>query len=305
MNVFNKCSRNAGLIVAALACTCLWWGAARAQTTPDKPVVIALVATVGDQISYARQRSSAGTRIDPTYRKTLAIPTQALNAAVLKGLDRALEKEQPGSQRVMLLWNTPEATTVAMKDAFGERRNALLLEALIAQLRAIPQRAQWDRIEAILPRYAHNERDGMGTKLGGIGFYVQPLPNVVVEFQENGDTVTTENDGAGRTIDPKTGEKGNYATFVAPYFYFERITLDAKTLAVIARTSHFDNTKYHDPRSTANDIADQMPLAEMFTRLATLMEQSAFRAVRGVRPDIQVSPLHEVAPVGASASSPR
>lgn len=265
-------------------------------TAPDKPSVIAMVATVGDQVSYSRQRSSAGTNIDPTYRKTVAIPTQALNAAVLKGLDRALEREEPGSKRFFLLWHTPADTAEALKAAYGEQRNVLLLEALLAQLRPLPQRMEWDRIEAILPRYARTERDGMGTKLGGIGFYVQPLKNVMVEFQENGDTITTENEGSSQTVDPKTGKKGNYSTFVAPYFFFERITLDARTLQVLARKSHFDNTKYHDPNSTAIDVADHMPVSEMFTRLATLMEQSAYRSVRGMRLDVQVSPLQVVPP---------
>lgn len=267
---------------------------ALAQPSADKPSVIAMVAAVGDQVSYSRQRSSAGTHIDPTYRKTLTIPTQALNAAVLKGLDRALEREEPGSKRFFLLWNTPVETAEALKAAYGEQRNLLLWEALLAQLRELPQRMAWDRIEAVLPRYARNERDGMGTKLGGIGFYVQPLKNIMVELQENGDAITTENEGSSQTIDPKTGKKGNYATFVAPYFYFDRITLDARTLQVLARTSHFDNVKYHDPNSTAIDVADQMPVAEMFTRLATLMEQSAYRSVRGLRLDVQVSPLQVI-----------
>ena len=294
MNLFAKTTLPLARYVAAAFLGGLGVATAFAQTAPDKAPIIALVATVGDQVSYSRQRSSAGTRIDPTYRKTVAIPAQTLNAAVLKGLDRAIEREEPGSKRLFLLWNTPADTTQALKAAQGEERNVLMLEALLAQLRPMPQRMEWDRIEAILPRYARSERDGMGSKLGGIGFYVQPLKNVVVEFQDNGDTVTTESDGGSRTVDPKTGEKGNYSTFVAPYFFFDRVTLDARTLEVVGRKSHVDNTKYHDPNSTANDIADQMPVAEMFARLATLMEQSAYRSVRGVRPEVLVSPLQAV-----------
>ena len=294
MNLFAKTTLPLARYVAAAFLGGLGVATAFAQTALDKAPIIALVATVGDQVSYSRQRSSTGTRIDPTYRKTVAIPAQTLNAAVLKGLDRAIEREEPGSKRLFLLWNTPADTTQALKAAQGEERNVLMLEALLAQLRPMPQRMEWDRIEAILPRYARSERDGMGSKLGGIGFYVQPLKNVVVEFQDNGDTVTTESDGGSRTVDPKTGEKGNYSTFVAPYFFFDRVTLDARTLEVVGRKSHFDNTKYHDPNSTANDIADQMPVAEMFARLATLMEQSAYRSVRGVRPEVLVSPLQAV-----------
>jgi len=292
VNLSPKITTSVARLAVAALVGCLYTALACAQAAPDKAPVIAMVATVGDQVSYSRQRSSAGSNIDPTYRKTVAIPTQALNAAVLKGLDRAIAREEPGSKRLFLLWNTPPETTQALQTAYGEQRNALLFDALLAQLRPLPQRMEWDRIEAIVPRYARSERDGMGSKLGGIGFYVQPLKNVVIEFQENGDTVTTESDGSSRTVDPKTGEKGNYSTFVAPYFFFDRITLDARTLEVIGRKSHFDNTKYHDPNSTATDIADQMPLVEMFTRLSTLMEQSAYRSVRGVRPEVLVSPLN-------------
>jgi hypothetical protein len=275
----------------ALACAGALCTPALAQAAPDKPVVIAMVATVGDQVSYTRQGTSGQSDLGATYRKTVSIPTQTLNAAVLKGLDRALEREEPGSKRFFLMWNTPADTAEALKAAYGEQRNVLLLEALLAQLRSLPQRMQWDRIEAILPRYARNEVDDMGSKLGGIGFYVQPLKKIGVEFQENGDAITTEADGSSQTVDPKTGKKGKFDTFVAPYFFFDRITLDARTLQVLARKSHFDNTKYHDPNSTAIDVADHMPVAEMFTRLAALMEQSAFRSVRGMRLDVQVSPL--------------
>lgn len=276
----------------ALACAGALCTPALAQAAPDKPVVIAMVATVGDQVSYIRQGTSGQTD-SATYRKTVSIPTQTLNAAVLKGLNRALEREEPGSKRFFLMWSTPADTAEALKAAYGEQRNVLLLEALLAQLRSLPQRMQWDRIEAILPRYARTEVDDMGSKLGGIGFYVQPLKKIHVEFQEDGDAIATEAEaeGSGQTVDPKTGEKGKHDTFVAPYFFFDRITLDARTLQVLARKSHFDNTKYHDPNSTAIDVADHMPVAEMFTRLAALMEQSAFRSVRGMRLDVQVSPL--------------
>ena len=260
------------------------------------PAVVALVATVGDQVTFTRQRASVSSHIDPTYRKTVPIPNQALNASVLRGLDRAISKEEPDARRVLLLWNTPNDTKEALKKVYGSERNDMLLAALIEHLRAVPQRAEWDRVEAIVPRYVSGERDGMGNKLGGIGVYVQPLKNIVVEFGDNGEATTIEHDGQSRTVDPKTGEKGNYSTFIAPFFYFDRVTLDAKTLEVLRRTSHFDNTKYHDPNSTALDVADQMPVSDMLRRLANLMEQSAYRAVRGVRPEVLVSPLQEKRP---------
>jgi hypothetical protein len=140
LNLFAKTTLPKASFVAVALLGGLCVSAACAQATPDKVPVIALVATVGDQVSYSRQRSAVGTRIDPTFRKTVAIPAQTLNAAVLKGLDRAIEREEPGSKRLFLLWNTPADTTEALKASTTmtplERRSSVSL-ALIFALRML------------------------------------------------------------------------------------------------------------------------------------------------------------------------
>ncbi|MDM4767326.1 hypothetical protein [Pelomonas sp. SE-A7] len=274
--------------------------AALAQT--PKPAVIALVAAVGDKLSYVRQREGTGGHIEPFRRQSVPINSQALNFAVLRGLDKALELEEPGSQRIMLRWSTPPETAAAIDKSYGGKRDELLLDALREHLRAMPQRQDWDRIEAVLPRYSHLERQGMAGKLGGMGIYVQPLQSGTVEFDENGDvSSSTVNDGQLKTVNPKTGETGKESTFVAPYFYFDRITLDAKTLAVLSRKPQYDDVKYSDPYSDAIDVAKQLPVKDMFERLLNLAERSAFQSVRG-KSEVEVGPARAITP---PASAPR
>lgn len=275
----------------------------QAQTTPPpKPAVIALIAAVGNKLSFVRQKPSVGSHIEPFTRNTVEVNSQALNFAVLRGLHLALEVDEPGSEHVFLSWTTPEEVTAAIEKTYGAKRDELLLEALRAHLSQMPQRQGWDRIEAVLPRYAHLSRQGMAGKLGGMGVYVQPLQSGSVEFDENGDvSSSTTNDGQHKTVNPKTGETAKESTFVAPYFYFDRVTLDAKTLAVLSRKPQYDNIKYNDPNSTALDVSNQVPIKDMVSRLLVLAERSAYQSVRG-KSEVEVGPARAITP---SASAPR
>jgi len=266
-----------------------------------KPAVIALVAAVGDKLSFVRQRQGTGSHIEPYTRNSMPINSQALNFAVLRGLDKALELDEPGSQRVFLRWTAPAEVSAAIDKSHGARRDDLLLEALREHLRGLPMRADWDRIEAVLPRYSHLERQGMAGKLGGMGVYVQPLQSGSVEFDENGEiSASSTNDGQHKTVNPKTGETARESTFVAPYFYFDRVTLDAKTLAVLSRKPQYDNIKYNDPYSGAIDVGRQLPVKDMFERLLTLAERSAYQSVRG-KSEVEVGPARAITPPASAA----
>lgn len=272
-------------------------GLAQAQTEPPqpKPPVVALLAAVGEQIDVVRQRASVGSNIEPFRRRSMPINGQALNYAVLRGLDRAIAEEEPQAQRVLLRWTAPPETAKALADSASKSREAIVQEALLHYLSTLPERAQWDRIEAILPSYFFSEIKGMGRKLSGIGIYVQPLANSRFDFDENGEMSEAagqsagDGDGDHRTIDPNTGAVGRSATFIAPYMYFQRITLDARTLEVIGRKRQFDNTKYADPNATALDVGDQMPVKQMFEKLLQVVERSAYQSVRGVRSEVNVT----------------
>lgn len=289
-------------LAAALALLISLTAQAQQAATPTKPAVIALVAAVGNKLSYVRQRASTGSHMEPFSRNSVSLNTQALNLAVLRGLDKALELDEPGSQRVFLSWTAPAEVDAAIEKSYGAKRDEILLEALREYLRQMPQREGWDRIEAVLPRYAHLSRAGMAGKLGGMGIYVQPLQSGSVEFDENGEvSSSTTNDGQYKTVNPRTGETARESTFVAPYFYFDRVTLDAKTLAVLSHKPQYDNIKYSDPDSTALDVSQQMPLRGMLERMLTLAERSAYQSVRG-KSEVEVGPARAITP---AASAPR
>jgi len=275
-------------LACALALVCIHQGAwAQAQA---KPLTIALVAAVGDQVDVVRQRESTSSRIEPFKRKSISVNGQALNYAVLKGLNRAIEEEEPQAQRVLLAWNTPPEVRSQLAEATGPDRESIVMAALKAHLQAMPERAHWDRIEAIVPGYFFESIKGMGRKLSGVGFYVQPLSKgaVSIEWDPNTNAVgnvtpdpSASDQGEHKTIDPNTGDVGHSTTFIASYMYFQRITLDAQTLEVLARKRQFDNIKYADPKATAIDVGDQIPLNVMTAKLLTMVEQSAYTSVRG------------------------
>lgn len=267
---------------------------------PAKPAVIALVAAVGDQISIVRQREAVGSRLEPFTRRTLPINGPTLNLALLRGLAAGIAQEEPQAERVLLRWTPPVETAQALAETRDASRDELVLEALLKHLAALPERAQWDRIEALLPKHFQAEMRGMASKLSGIGIYVQPLKSEQIEISEQGLGVASmPADGEFRTIDPKTGERGNASTYVAPYVYFERVTLDARTLRVLARKRQFDNIKYNDPNSPAIDVFDQMRPTELLGHLLELAERSAYQSVRG-----RTSRVETTVPQELPASAP-
>jgi hypothetical protein len=261
--------------------------------TPPVAKTVALMAVVGDQISFVRERMPMG-HTDRTFRKTVDLRgdgAQAINVSILKGLDKALKKENPLTNNVFLLWRMPADLRESWNEKKGCDKDGALLEAILSYLQQVPQRKDWDQIELVVPRYYQNDRDGIGRKLGGVGIYVQPLEKATVEFEENGDMSLTDKDGDDTTINPNTGARSNASTYVAPFFYVERITIDAKTLEILGRKSSFDNVKYNDPTAATLDVGDQMTMKDMLTKLNALAEKAAYRSIRGVRPEVEVGPL--------------
>lgn len=287
------------LSLAALGLALSLPQALQAEGTPK---AIALVSAVGDQLSVVRQKESTGSHIEPFTRRQLPINGQTLNFAMLRGLDRALEIEEPQTPRVLLRWDAPAETRKALAETYGSERDDVVLQALITHLRGLPERSQWSRIEALLPKYFRHQTRGMGTKLAGIGIYTQPLESSQIDLGDDGVASVIEgpSEGRNRVINPHTGEHGRASTYVAPYVYFERVTLDAQTLAVIGRKAQFDNIKYHDPMSTANDVSKHLPLTDLLGRLMQLAERSAYQSVRGKESSVEVSTPREL-PASAPA----
>jgi hypothetical protein len=267
--------------------------AAPAQEVAKPRQTIALISTLGDQLSIVKQRGKRARSVDDFSRRTVQVDPQLLNMAVLRGLDSALAAEEPTSRRIMLRWSANPGLAEQLKNASFEARDALVLDALRERLAQIPQRADWDRVEAILPRYAWESREGMPNRLGGIGIYVKPTGNQWELLDEDGiDRKEEHADPDRTTTNPRTGEQQKDKAYVAPFISFERVTLDAKTLAVVARKPQFTHTKYSDPTSKSIDVIEQVSPAEIVTQLNQLVEQAAYRSVRG---SVEVGPVKPVA----------
>ena len=280
---------------------------AQAQTpAPREPQpVIALLAAIGDRIEVVRQRQQVGSSIAPFTRKTLQVPDQALNFAVLRGLDRAVADDEPQAKRVLLRWTMPSELADRIENATGQDRQTIVLDAVLPYLRSLPQRQGWDRVEVLVPAYTYAPVKGMGTRLSGIGIYIQPLKNQYIALGDvtDNDVSFSEADGDFRTINPNTGETAKSSIFVAPYMYFERLTYDAKTLELIKRQRFFSNTKYADPQSTATDVSDQMSTTQLLGKLVETVESSAYKSIHQTTGDVSVTTPVPIYPIAASAAA--
>lgn len=291
----------AGADTASAAATAPAPAAATASEAATRPQVVALMAAVGDRITLVRQRPTVGSNIiDKNARHTMRVPGQSLNDAVLRGLDQGIAQEEPTAERVLLRWTPDEALSQQLDEVKGHDRDQLLVDAIIKHLRPIPERQGWDRIEVIVPKYRRYEANGMGTKLQGVGIYVQPLGRGVDMIDESlppGDGEA----GGRRVVNPNTGEVVRATTYVAPFMFFERVTLDARTLAVLNRQAQFDATKYNDPMAVVRDVADVMSPSQLADKLAYLAERSAYQAIRGKGATVDVSVPVPAAAMPASA----
>ena len=284
--------------------------AAAAPTVPSTPQTVALLAAIGDRVEFVRQLKLSSSRAEPYKRQTVQVSGESLNHAVLRGLDKALTEEEPSAQHVLLEWAMPADVAKKLAKARGGERQDIVLASLTEHLSSLPERQNWDRIEVIVPAYSDLEMQGVGTKLSGIGVYLQPLAPQTFDLDGMADgsagnaVVTSDDDGDYRTVNPRTGEKAHASTYVAPFMYFERLTYDAKTMALIKRERHFDNTKYADPDSTALDVGSQMSSAELIGKLVESVERSAYKSIRQVTSEVTVSEPKLVTAPPTSPSSP-
>ncbi|MFO1344364.1 hypothetical protein [Casimicrobium huifangae] len=258
--------------------------AAAPVTTPaTAPRVFALVAAVGDQFQYVRQKESVGSNfIDNHTRQTLKVPDHSLNYAVLRGLDRAVELDYPGAERVLLaVKGVPE-----IQAALPQDREALTMKHVLGVLEANPARKDWDQIIVVVPKWLMSGRQGIGGKLTGIGVYVQPLGE---EMDKSGDFVDD-------VVEDTAREQVRSRRFVAPYFYVQVTTLDAKTLKVIKSESRYDFRKIVDKESTALDVAAQFTPEQLASHMQRFVETSALKAVneKADTGTVQVGPVKTV-----------
>ena len=264
--------------VLAMLCSVTMTGAQPADATkaatPTPPRSYALVSAVGDRFTYVRQRRSVGSNIiDNFARQELKVANNALNYAVLRGLDQALRESEPDSKRVLMAMNAVQLDGVRAQD-----RERVSLEKMIAALEPMPQRRDWDRIIVVTPSYVFSQHNGMGSKLSGLGVYVQPVESGRLEGENFSGDIDPTLQGESATVSPD-GKRSQSKLYVAPFSYLQVVTLDAKTLKVINKNPRYDFQKLYDPASTALNVENSMSPDFLADKILGLIELSAGRAV--------------------------
>ena len=283
------------LAALAFAGTAVHAETAATPTPTPKPKVYALISAVGDQFTFVTLKESVGSNILDNYRRNvIKVPNNALNVSILKGLDKAIEQRDPTSVRILATLNALEMENVKPID-----RETVAMKKLLDALEKMPQRMDWDTIVVVTPKFQYSARKGMGSKLEGIGVYVQPLYSGKLE--DDGGNEILGSDGED-TITPE-GKPGKQSSrYVAPYNYTQTWVFDAKTLKVLENNARYEFQRIYDPDSTAINVAASIPLDKLGEIIANFVERSVARGVGESLPSIEVG---EIKPVAAGAAKPK
>jgi len=268
-----------------------------APAEAKKPMVWALISAVGDQFTYVRQKQTVGSNIiDNNVRQVVKVQNDAVNGAVLRGLDRAIELRDPGSTRILGVLKPIELEGVLPQD-----REKVAKEKLLKTLEIYPGRMSWDRIIVVVPRFQFSERLGMGPKLQGIGLYVQPLERGSMDgLGDFGADLSEGIEDETITPDGKPGKRSSQ--YVAPYNYTQTLILDAKTLAILETSARYEYQKIYDPMSTNRNVEGQVPPDKMAALMTNFIERSMARSVGEMLPRITIG---DVVPATPKADEPK
>lgn len=261
----------------------------------ERPRTYALISAVGDQFTYLRQKQSVGSHLEPYVRRTMKVPGLDLDAAILHGLDRVIAEREPESKREYMRLNPLEMEKVRPQD-----REAVAIGKLVSVLEKYPQRANWDQIIVVTPSYQYIEANGMGSKLHGIGLYVQPLYAGKLPTNESMlddfDTV-----GGEETVAPEDRRKKTTSKrYVAPFSYTQLWIIDAKTLKVIQKETRRDAIKLFDPDSTAINVENSLSRDQLNSQIMSFIERSSSRALREAIGTVTITEV----PQGSQAAKP-
>jgi hypothetical protein len=277
------------ILAATFACLA---AAATAQTKAPESAVAApsanqktilLISAIGDRFTLVRQRESTGSNvIDNFTRQVVKVPDNLLNNIVLRGLDRAVSAEEPGSKRIFMTLAAAELDGV-----LPQNRESVAIGKIASILEKHPDRKNWDKVYVVTPKFLLSESSGMGAKLQGLGVYIQPLTGGSFGDIESGVDIDASLTGQSDTLDPD-GEGTKSKVYVAPYSYLSLYVLDAKTLRVIEKNTRHDFRKLFDPKSTALDVAKSIDLAFLVENFESLIERSVIKSVKDVEDKVRI-----------------
>ena len=253
-------------------------------SVPEKAKTIALLAAVGDQFSFVRQKLSVGSNLQPFTRQDITAPDQLLNRMVLKGMDKAVTAEYPGAEVVMMTLR-PDPPELKI---LPQNREAHTMSRVMAMLQNYPDRMRWDEIMVVTPKWLMSERAGMGSKLSGIGIYVQPLGSGRDAMEDN--TLDDE------VRDTGADQKKRAKTFVAPFFYVKVTVLDAKTLKVLRTDERYDYRKLVNSDSSALDVQASFTTEQLGAEVERFVETAARKLVVDRPGSVEIGPLKTTRP---------
>jgi hypothetical protein len=221
------------------------------------PKVYALVAALGDQFIVVTGGETTGSHLGPYQRRAVTGANNVLDRLALSSLDKAIAGIDPGSRRVYLVSRARFEAKAATEDA--------AIGNVLAELRDLPQRNEWDRIVLVTPAYRSLESDGMASKLQGFGIFAQTV--CVSDSGIAPDRISSCSYGfrppSGPEATTPEGERIAANYFAAPFSYVEVWVIDAKSLVVLDRHQSFEHIKLWDPKSQSLDLPKEF-LARSF-----------------------------------------
>jgi hypothetical protein len=248
------------------------------------PKTYMIIAAVGEQFTAMFPVSKVGleTNIEPNFRrKSIAVKNDVLNRYVMHSMDEAIARADPTSKRLFLRLRAKDM------DAENVRaREQVAIDEVVADLKGMPERMEWDRIVVVTPAYKAFEYNGVDGQLAGFGVFYQTLGGRDFDGQ---DTTTPEN---------KFVRSYRYS---APFSMIDVWVPDPKTLAVLDKQQRYDNVKVFDPFSDDLTISGNVTPEVLFDRFSKLVDRSVTAAVNcsallGKRPQVDVGKVKEVKP---------
>jgi len=232
-----------------------------------------LVSAVGSTLRYVRARFTTGTHMAPYERRELQVPDKSLDSAALRGLERIVRAADRNATVEFMRLNPDE-----LRDVAGHEKGPIAIGKVAAALDRLPGRERFKQVVVVTPRYVMNEREGMASKLEGIGVYIQGLDR----RRPTGTDPTGELDGEteGAVKPDGTPSYGRSTKFMAPFFYAQVWVLEPRTLEVLQASERFDFIKVQDPDARALRIDDIVTPEKLGPILEAFVERAAAGAAR-------------------------
>lgn len=271
------------------------------STKPVEPRVYALIAAIGEEFTVVSDVMSTGSHLSNYRRRTSEVRNNILNRIALHGLDNAIAKIDPTSKRIYM------SLAAAQMDAVAPaKRDEVAIGAVIAELKKMPERAQWERIVVATPAYRALDLNGMPSKLQGFGVFSEQLcqagcGNFLESVPRGLDSEPLDG------VDALTSEDKNIKarTFLAPFSYITVWVLDPKTFVVLDKQHGFDHQKLAEPvQKPSLDLRQSEAQRYLAGRIVSLIDLSIGAAVMNSeinlrRGEVEVGEPRLVDPAGA------